>query len=240
MNKKRLILILVIISVPALYFMYGMGIVRFNYPSSIKFPIQGIDVSHHQADIDWEKVAQNKNIHFAYIKATEGGDFKDKNFNENWNEAKRFGLLRGAYHFFTFCRAGKEQARNFMEMIPEKDSGELPIAIDLEFGGNCSKKPSLEELLYELNSFINETKKRFPQKPVLYVTPGFFYHYLKDNSSQFPQHHLWLRNIFFEPQQKNCEEWSIWQYADNYIIGGINQPVDMNAFCNKDWLANEH
>lgn len=36
----------------------------------------GVDVSNHQGDIDWRAVAHD-DVRFAYIKATEGGDFTD-------------------------------------------------------------------------------------------------------------------------------------------------------------------
>src|SRR4029079_13630990 len=36
-------------------------------------PVQGIDVSYWQGDIDWDKV-RRAGVAFAYIKATEGGD----------------------------------------------------------------------------------------------------------------------------------------------------------------------
>ena len=55
----------------------------------------GIDVSAHQNVIDWRQVA-NDDIAFAYIKATEGGDFTDDRFAQNWRGAQEAGLDRGA------------------------------------------------------------------------------------------------------------------------------------------------
>src|SRR5688572_21982049 len=66
-------------------------------------PIQGIDVSYWQGDIDWNTVS-NAGISFAYIKATEGGDHVDPKFLQNWYQAKRAGIARGAYHFIYWCR----------------------------------------------------------------------------------------------------------------------------------------
>ncbi len=60
----------------------------------------GIDVSGHQGLIDWRAVAAD-DIDFAYIKASEGGDFVDDMFARNWREAAAAGVDRGAYHFFT-------------------------------------------------------------------------------------------------------------------------------------------
>ena len=46
-------------------------------------PIQGIDVSYWQGDIDWDAV-RSAGVRFAFIKATEGGDHLDPKFLENW------------------------------------------------------------------------------------------------------------------------------------------------------------
>ena len=60
-------------------------------------PIQGIDVSYFQGNVDWTKV-EAAGIRFAYIKVTEGGDRFDPNFRDNWAGAKQAGIARGAYH----------------------------------------------------------------------------------------------------------------------------------------------
>ena len=41
-----------------------------------EMPIQGIDVSYWQGDVDWQEV-DDAGVRFAYIKATEGGDRLD-------------------------------------------------------------------------------------------------------------------------------------------------------------------
>ena len=76
-------------------------------------PVQGIDVSYFQGDIDWQKVG-DAGVHFAYIKATEGGDRLDPKFIDNWRAAKQAGVARGAYHFMYWCRRANEQASWFM------------------------------------------------------------------------------------------------------------------------------
>lgn len=88
----------------------------------------GVDVSAHQGDIDWRRVAGD-DIEFVYIKPTEGGDFVDARFAQNWAEAATVGLDRGAYHFFTFCAPATVQARNFLTVAPP-DLAALPPAVD--------------------------------------------------------------------------------------------------------------
>ena len=52
----------------------------------------GVDVSGHQGEIEWPSLAAG-GIGFAYIKATEGGDFRDKQFQRNWDGARAAGVL---------------------------------------------------------------------------------------------------------------------------------------------------
>ena len=56
-------------------------------------PVQGIDVSNWQGDIDWDKV-RAAGTQFAFITATEGGDYLDPKFAQNWQAAKRAGISR--------------------------------------------------------------------------------------------------------------------------------------------------
>ena len=51
-------------------------------------PIHGIDVSRYQGKIDWASV-RDAGTQFAFIKATEGGDYVDPRFGENWVGAGR-------------------------------------------------------------------------------------------------------------------------------------------------------
>ena len=137
-------------------------------PDRSEFPIRGIDVSHHQGKIDWRRVAAD-DVAFAIIKATEGGTHVDTLFATNLREARAAGLAVGAYHFFTFCRPGADQARNFMAVVP---SGEplLPPVVDIEFGGNCPQRPSPEQLNTELAAFLGPVETAFGKQAILYLT----------------------------------------------------------------------
>ena len=47
--------------------------------------VYGIDVSHHQGEIEWGRVAENTSprISFVYIKVTEGATFQDPKYLMN-------------------------------------------------------------------------------------------------------------------------------------------------------------
>jgi lysozyme len=233
MRRRTAFLILTAVALSAAagaLWLFQNGYLRFNYPPISRFPVQGIDVSHHQGEIDWQEIAKPAAVRFVFIKATEGGDYVDPRFAKNWDGAKRAGLVRGAYHFFTFCRSGAEQAANYLAAVPG-DGGALPVTIDLEFGGNCARKPTPDELIAELRAFVGAVQAVDPRKPIFYVTPEFFSEYIEGRAGAFPAHHLWLRNVFFEPSSEPCKGWSIWQFANNGLVGGISDPVDLNAFC---------
>lgn len=72
-----------------------------KYPEG--YEIRGIDISHHQGNIDWEllrnAMIEKCPIRFILIKATEGTTIVDSKFKENFNNAREYGYIRGAYHF---------------------------------------------------------------------------------------------------------------------------------------------
>ncbi len=205
---------------------YLNGLIRFNYPSPDGKETIGIDVSHHQGVINWDKVSQN-NIQFVFLKATEGGDFKDTRFQVNLKQASRTSLLVGAYHFFTLCRSGRDQAKNFIHSVDRKKI-HLPPVIDLEFVGNCKKRPNQLQFDKELKDYIKKIENHYQKSPIFYTTYEFFEKYL--NHSAYKKYTLWLRNIFSKPDTLKGWDWTFWQYSDNSRLQGIIGPVDMNLF----------
>jgi lysozyme len=194
------------------------------HPSDADFPHQGIDVSHHQGRIDWQKLPA-QGVDLAYIKATEGGDHRDSRFIENWTAAHQAGIRRGAYHFFTFCRSGADQAANFIASVPV-DADALPPAVDLEYLGNCSNQMSREAFQAELATFIERVEARYQKPVLLYLTAEFD----KDFgiSSRFDRP-LWLRNLIFEPRFGD-HPWQVWQMSNFRRLEGIDGRVDWNVW----------
>ena len=123
------------------------------------YPIQGFDVSHHQKEIQWQQISPEK-YRFVYLKATEGGDFKDTRFQENWLKARERGFLVGAYHFYRLCRDGSIQAQNFIDSVPNKPDA-LPPVIDLEYDSKCINTYSKEQLLNEIQVMHDALKKHY-------------------------------------------------------------------------------
>ena len=203
------------------------GWLRFNNPPPARFPVWGLDVSHYQGAIDWPRVAGEPNLQFVYIKATEGGDFVDPRFAENWREARKAGLKAGAYHFFTFCRPALDQARHYLAILP-KEPGALPPAVDLEFGGNCRLTKPATEIQQDLQEWLQTVESALSRRAVIYATRDAFETFLEGyDPIQSP---IWIRDVWTEPQPPPGRQWTFWQFADRGRVRGIAAPVDLNVF----------
>ena len=183
--------------------------------------VYGIDVASHQGEIDWAAVAAD-DISFAYIKATEGGDFTDRRFDRNWREAERAGLDRGAYHFFTLCTPGAAQARHFLRTVPV-DEGALAPAIDLELAGNCGDRPGRATVERELDAFLDIVEEAWGRPVVLYVGDDWDRTYPTRRRSDRP---LWHRRILLRP---DVDGWTIWQVHGYAHVDGIDGQVDSTS-----------
>ncbi|HEV7720895.1 MAG TPA: GH25 family lysozyme [Iamia sp.] len=182
----------------------------------------GIDVSNHQGAIDWDAVAAD-DIDFAYLKATEGGDHVDPRFASSWEDARAAGLDVGAYHFFTLCRPGAEQAANFLATMP--DGSDLPPALDLELTGNCADRPPADDVRREVRAFVDAVEEETGETVLLYV--------LDDWEDRYPSRDLgdrdrplWHRRI---GPLRPGGDWTLWQYTGIARVDGIDGGVDLNV-----------
>ena len=207
------------------YLLYTRGFIRFNYPDAARFPIRGIDVSHHQGPIDWMAVKAAR-VEFAFIKASEGADFRDREFGRNWENARLSGIARGAYHFFTFCTPGVAQADNFVSAIGTSP-GELSPVADVEFSGNCTQWKGIPEIRTQLMAFLERVQAVSQRRPILYFTADAHARLL---DGHFTGYALWPRSIYREPSDDRFGRWLFWQFADNGRVRGVQTLVDLNVF----------
>lgn len=197
-----------------------------NRPASAnEYPIKGFDVSHHQGDIQWNKISP-KTYSFVYLKATEGGDFKDRKFQENWLKARENGFLVGAYHFYRLCRDGNIQAQNFIETVPKKANA-LPPVIDLEYDSHCINTFTRDELLKEIQFMHDKLYQHYGKQPIFYISKSFYNIVL---AGEFKNTPLWVREYQGEPLLKGNPNWLIWQHTNQGKITGIPTIVDLNVF----------
>lgn len=181
----------------------------------------GIDVSSYQKDIDWEQVAGDGYV-FAYIKATEGTGFTDTHFQQNWDGARAAGLTVGAYHYFTLCSPGSEQAASFLETVPPDDTA-LPPALDLEFDGACDERPEAEDAQAQIDAFTHAVEKAWGRRMVIYSSSEWRDHYGLPVADSRPD---WLYSDLGRP---SLEDWAVWQLRFDGTVAGIEGPVDIDV-----------
>lgn len=191
------------------------------YVDPERYPVRGIDISAHNGDVDLQKAADS-GIEFVFIKATEGGDFKDRNFRVNYDKATKAGLKKGIYHFFRFDRDGVEQALNLLRAVSYRKP-ELGLVIDVEKAGNPDSIPIevVNRRLIEMVDYLNLLGHRV----MFYTNREGYYDYLAET---FPGQPLWICGFQENPIHA---EWTFWQFNHRGRVDGIKGDVDMNAFC---------
>ena len=234
-TKKRLriwvitiVIIIGIISLAGISYPYLLETYRNYYACEgvkidrSKYSVYGIDVSSHQGEIDWQKVSKD-NIKFCFLKATEGEDFVDKRYKENYLGARENNILIGAYHFFRFGTSGTSQAQNFINNVAINHL-DLPPVLDVERHGNFFSFSKADEIRKEIKIFLQEIESQYSIKPIIYTNIEGYKRYI---DGYFPGYEIWICRICTEPQN---DYWSFWQYSHQGTVRGIKTKVDLNTF----------
>lgn len=191
-------------------------------------PIQGIDIARYQGFIDFDAVRRS-GVHFAYIKVTEGKDYFDPAFLDNWYRAGRAGLAHGVYHFMTWCSLASEQAAWFTMNAPN-DPDALPPVLDLEWNNDssCTVKHNRAEILEKVRVMLAAMERHTGKLPILYTDINFHRDILA--GEHFPNA-FWLRATAAEPTKVYSHRpFTFWQWTKTGVVDGINGEVDRNAF----------
>lgn len=190
------------------------------------FEIRGIDISHYQDRIDWERLrnanVQRVPLRFVFVKATEGVSMIDENFSDNFYQARQNDLIRGAYHFFVPDADARKQARFFLKQV-HLEEGDLPPVLDVEKVGRLSS----EQLRKAVRIWLEIVEEHYGVKPILYTGASFKKKYLND--SIFNQYPYWIAHYYVEKPTYEGS-WKFWQYTDFGKIDGIQGNVDCNIF----------
>lgn len=200
----------------------------FGIPMPAGYTVHGIDVSRHQGTIYWERVSRMKkngiSISFVFIKATEGITRNDTKFDRNWSGAKKYGILRGAYHFYYPSRDADKQAENFIKHV-KLTKGDLPPVVDIEI----SNGQSSSEIRKGLQKMLDRLEDNYSMKPIIYTNINFYNTHLAEKFDEYP---LWIAGYFDQDRFQNEFEthWNFWQHSEKGKVDGIKGSVDFNVF----------
>ena len=183
----------------------------------------GIDISHYQGKINWDNVIICKHpIKFVFIRATMGSNRKDNAFQKNWSEAKKAGLLTGAYHYYDPNQNSTQQAENFINSVKLK-SGDFPPVLDIEelskFGNSNLHKG--------LQNYLQIIENHYGVKPIIYTGFKYFRDNLKENFLDYP---LWVAAYSRSKKSISSVNWKFHQFTDKVSVYGINDYTDGNDF----------
>lgn len=185
----------------------------------------GIDVSHYQGKVDWDKVAKVQDsfpIAFTFIRATAGTVKVDRQFKNNWKKAKSKGFVRGAYHYYRPNENSILQANNFIKTVKLK-KGDLPPVLDIEA---VPRIQSIDSLKIGLKRWLNKVEAYYGVKPIIYSGESFYNDHLYDDFSEYP---CWIANYNYYVEHID-NDWHIWQFTDKGSVRGIKEYVDVNIF----------
>lgn len=195
-----------------------------SYPDG--YEVRGIDISHYQGRVNWEKLRNasvgDAPISFVFIKATEGSDLLDSDFNRNFANAKRNDLIRGAYHFYVPGVSPRKQADYYLS-IAQLEPGDLPPVLDVEKIGNLTPA----QLRRDVKIWLDTVEKEYQVKPIIYTGYKFKIDYL--NTPEFDAYPYWIAHYYVDKLEYKGK-WSFWQYTDCGRISGIKGFVDSNIF----------
>ncbi len=193
-------------------------------PFSLKKGMVGVDISHHNREVDLKVLCDH--VDFVYMKATEGTSFVSKTYEQRAKELNEIGKPWGAYHYYRVKNSPEDQAKHFLNYI-DKESGLAPV-LDIEAINNNFKSPHHTE---DLLTFLSMVEKETGLMPIVYTS----YYYARDvikTDERFKKYPLWLAWYTNDFAKVKCPNpWGdvkIWQFTEKGNITGVTGNVDIN------------
>lgn len=186
---------------------------------------KGIDVSEHNGTVSWTKV-KAAGRSFAFARVSDGLDYPDDTFADNWSGMKAAGLVRGAYQYFRPGQDAVKQADLLIARVGALGAGDLPPVIDVETANGQSGATVVKGV----RAWIDRVKARTGRDPIIYAAAGFWD--TLPGTAQFAGNVLWVANYGqqcpYLPQ--TWSKWAFWQSSDTGSVSGVAGAVDVNVF----------
>ncbi len=211
---------------------------RLTYEDDNYTSMVGVDVSHHQGEIDWESVKAD-GIEFVFIRIGfrgygEAGNLKpDENALTYLSEAKDAGLKVGVY--FYSQAINETEATEEAEFVLQRLNGiklDLPVVYDPE------------HVLDDVARTDDVTGEQFTKNTIAFITaisdggyqPAIYanmkWEAFELDLSQFGDTPIWYAD--YEAWPQSPYDFSIWQYSNTGRVAGISGDVDLDlAFIKK-------
>ncbi|MBR1758379.1 MAG: glycoside hydrolase family 25 protein [Lachnospiraceae bacterium] len=192
----------------------------------------GIDVSHHQGEIDWESVAA-AGVKFAIIRIAyrgygESGTLKEDRFGmENVRKAQAAGLAVGVYIYSqAISEEEAVEEAEFVIALLGDTSLELPIVFDEErVLGDVARTDGISaaQMTANARAFCDRIQRAGYEAMIYSNVYSEMFLYDMEALSDIP---FWYAD--YEPQPQTPYAFEIWQCSESGKIPGIAGNVDVN------------
>jgi len=226
---KKVLLAVVLLGVVGLFYVGKSEVTKIYHASNY----DGMDVSHHNGNIDFARVARDTNIKFVYVKATEGATYQDSNYPNNIKKIHSTRLKVGSYHFFRTTSTPKAQFENFKKVAIKKSQDLIPM-VDVEaytnkkgihigeyYAKNENQVKKVQDLL---NKFFDLVEEHYGVKPMIYCNVEAYNCFLK---KRFPEMKIYIGEYGPSPVVK---KYTIWQYTEKGKVKGYDKMFDLCRF----------
>ena len=199
---------------------------------------KGLDVSHHQGKIDWEKVSKS-DVDFVIIRCGYGNDLKsqdDKYFAQNVAGCEKYNIPYGIYIYSYALNVSdaKSEANHVLRLI--KSTGAkptYPIYIDYEDLSQNGLTP--KQLGNFATAFFNKTIAA-GYKAGVYANLNWWTNKLTD--SRFNQWTKWVAQ--YNSACSYTKPYQIWQSTSTGKVPGVNGNADLNFLMQFDCIEDGH
>lgn len=192
----------------------------------------GIDVSHYQGEIDWQKV-KAAGIEFVFVRlgyrgyGQEGVLKLDTNFEKNMKGARAAGLDVGVYFFAQAVNETEavEEAEFVLEHLMEYDL-QMPIVYDPEsiLHEEARTDNVTEEQFTKNTKAFCETIEKSGYDAMIYC--NMTWQAFKLDLEELEEYPIWYAD--YEKYPQTPYHFDIWQYSNEGSVDGIQGNVDLN------------
>ena len=182
---------------------------------------RGIDISHHQGDIDFEKLKGN--ISFAMVRTSYGNFHTDNKYKRNIKGLEKINVPYGLYHFSYAVnkQEAKDEAIGFLNII--KNYKPLyPVVIDIEQSQRT--KDLTKDTLVDIANTFCKIVQDAGYYVMIYANLNYFE--TKLNSGTLNKYDKWVAE--WKNKFTYDKEAGMWQYSSKGSIPGINGNVDLD------------
>lgn len=201
--------------------------------------LKGIDVSHYQGSINWEKVKPQ--IDFAILRIGLGDDIAsqdDAKFERNYAECVRLGIPFAVY-FFSYA-VNKAKVQTEIAHIKRLLNGKkinAPVYIDVENTRGLDWRTISNADMLSIMQEFNKQLNALGYKMGIYSSRSAFWNE-KMTDKWYDSISKWVAEYGDKVNNFN-RTYDIWQHTSKGRIDGISGNVDMNIMYNSIFTAEQ-